>query len=89
MTGMKELLVLRHAKSSWKHAGLDDHDRPLNKRGQRNAPRMGQLLRDEEYRNISTYVEQFRSGFFRDLETAGIEAGKEVLEMIERELEND
>ena len=44
---MLSLLILRHAKSSWKHAGLADHDRPLNKRGLRDAPRMGRLLRDE------------------------------------------
>lgn len=41
---MKTLLVLRHAKSSWKDPSLTDHDRPLNTRGQRAAPRMGQLL---------------------------------------------
>lgn len=41
---MKQLLILRHAKSSWKHAGLTDHDRPLNPRGLRDAPRMGRLL---------------------------------------------
>ena len=44
---MKTLLRLRHAKSSWKDSELDDHDRPLNKRGKRDAPRMGQLLKDE------------------------------------------
>jgi len=44
---MKTLLLLRHAKSSWKDSELDDHDRPLNKRGKRDAPRMGQLLKDE------------------------------------------
>jgi phosphohistidine phosphatase len=41
---MKTLLLLRHAKSSWDNPELDDHDRPLNKRGKRDAPRMGQLL---------------------------------------------
>nr|NIL98123.1 hypothetical protein [Planctomycetales bacterium]NIP70269.1 hypothetical protein [Planctomycetales bacterium] len=41
---MKTLLLLRHAKSSWDDSALDDHDRPLNKRGKRDAPRMGQLL---------------------------------------------
>jgi phosphohistidine phosphatase len=45
---MKTLLILRHAKSSWKHAGLPDFDRPLNKRGKRDAPRMGELLRQED-----------------------------------------
>jgi phosphohistidine phosphatase len=44
---MKTLLLLRHAKSSWKDSELDDHDRPLNKRGKRDAPRMGKLLVDE------------------------------------------
>ena len=43
---MKTLLLLRHAKSSWKHHDLTDHDRPLNKRGQRDAPRVGRLLND-------------------------------------------
>jgi phosphohistidine phosphatase len=41
---MRTLLILRHAKSSWKEPGLTDHDRPLNKRGQRDAPRVGELL---------------------------------------------
>jgi phosphohistidine phosphatase len=42
---MKTLLVLRHAKSSWQEAALDDHERPLNKRGLRDGPRMGELIR--------------------------------------------
>lgn len=42
---MKTLLILRHAKSSWKDAALADHDRPLNKRGKQDAPRMGKFLR--------------------------------------------
>ena len=44
---MKTLLLLRHAKSSWSNPSLDDHDRPLNKRGKRAAPAMGALLADE------------------------------------------
>ena len=44
---MKTLLILRHAKSSWDDASLDDHERPLNARGRRDAPRVGDLLRDE------------------------------------------
>ena len=42
---MKTLLVLRHAKSSWDDPALDDHERPLNARGERDAPRMGRLVR--------------------------------------------
>jgi phosphohistidine phosphatase len=41
---MKTLLLMRHAKSSWASPGLPDKARPLNKRGKRDAPRMGQLL---------------------------------------------
>jgi phosphohistidine phosphatase len=37
----------RHAKSSWKHADLSDHDRPLNKRGKRDAPRLREHLKNE------------------------------------------
>ena len=41
---MKTLYLVRHAKSSWDDPGLDDFERPLNKRGLRNAPEMGQRL---------------------------------------------
>ncbi len=41
---MKHLLLMRHAKSSWKDPALSDFDRPLNGRGRRTAPRMGALL---------------------------------------------
>jgi len=42
---MKTLYLVRHAKSSWDNANLSDHDRPLNQRGERDAPRMGKRLR--------------------------------------------
>ncbi len=45
---MKILLILRHAKSSWKNPGLADINRPLNKRGKRDAPRIGMLLREQD-----------------------------------------
>ena len=37
---------MRHAKSSWKETGMDDHDRPLNKRGLRDAPRIADAIHD-------------------------------------------
>lgn len=42
---MKRLLILRHAKSSWSDSSLGDWQRPLNERGLRDAPRVGDLLR--------------------------------------------
>lgn len=42
---MKTLTICRHAKSSWVTADIDDHDRPLNKRGERDAPIMGDLIK--------------------------------------------
>ncbi|HEB51019.1 MAG TPA: histidine phosphatase family protein [Desulfobulbus sp.] len=41
---MKRLLLCRHAKSSWKDPSLADRDRPLNRRGKRDAPLMGERL---------------------------------------------
>ena len=42
---MKTLLLLRHAKSSWDDASLSDLERPLNDRGRRTAPFMGELIK--------------------------------------------
>jgi phosphohistidine phosphatase len=41
---MKILTLVRHAKSSWKDTSLADRDRPLNKRGKRDAPEMGRRI---------------------------------------------
>lgn len=41
---MKTLHLLRHAKSAWDDPALEDHDRPLNPRGQRAAATMAQHL---------------------------------------------
>jgi phosphohistidine phosphatase len=45
---MKTLLLMRHAKSSWKIKDIPDHERPLTKRGRKDAPRIGSLLADQE-----------------------------------------
>lgn len=41
---MRRLTLVRHAKSAWDDPGLADFDRPLNARGQRDAPVMAQRL---------------------------------------------
>lgn len=43
---MKKLTLIRHAKSSWGTPGVEDFDRPLNKRGKRDLPAMAQRVRD-------------------------------------------
>ena len=43
---MRELLLLRHAKSSWDQPGMADHERDLDPRGLAAARRMGALLRE-------------------------------------------
>ena len=52
---MKQLLIIRHAKSSWSTPGQNDFDRPLNERGQRDAPMMAKRLLDKKIR-IDTFV---------------------------------
>ncbi len=46
---MKELFIIRHAKSSWAHQGLSDHERPLNNRGEVDAPLMGSILKGHNF----------------------------------------
>ena len=46
---VKTLILLRHAKSSWDDASLDDHDRPLEDRGRRAAPVMAAHLDDQGF----------------------------------------
>lgn len=43
-SSVKKLYLVRHSKSSWKKTGLSDFERPLNKRGKRDALFMGKLL---------------------------------------------
>ncbi|MBP0443682.1 histidine phosphatase family protein [Roseomonas sp. SSH11] len=43
---MRQLLLLRHAKSAWDDPALSDHARPLNARGRRAAAAMAAAMRD-------------------------------------------
>lgn len=45
---MKTLIVIRHAKSSWDNPELTDFKRPLNDRGERDAPRMAKRLKEKD-----------------------------------------
>ena len=52
---MKQLLVIRHAKSSWEIGSLNDFDRPLNDRGNRDAPLMAMRLENKNIK-IDAFV---------------------------------
>ncbi len=45
---MKTLYVARHAKSSWEHAGLDDHDRPLLEKGKKRTRKIIEYLLSQD-----------------------------------------
>ena len=47
---MKILTIVRHAKSSWKNNSLSDDRRPLNRRGERDAPVMGKRIHEHGIR---------------------------------------
>lgn len=47
---MKTLLLVRHAKSSWDDASLNDFERPLNDRGKKDAPMMADRLHERGIR---------------------------------------
>jgi len=69
---MKTLYLMRHAKSSWKDSHLMDHERPLKKRGRKDAGAMGGLLSGKKRTPAIIYS----STAERARETAGIVAEK-------------
>jgi phosphohistidine phosphatase len=78
----KTLLLLRHAKSSWKDERLSDHDRPLNRRGKLAAPRMGRLIRDQGIvpeRILSSTAARARATAEAVAEACGFEGEIELL----------
>lgn len=52
---MKQAIFVRHAKSSWENLELRDFDRPLNKRGLRDAPFMAKLLQGKAIKIDAIY----------------------------------
>jgi len=75
---MKQLAILRHAKSDWGNPGLTDFDRPLNKRGRKAAKKIGRVLKERglAFGQIVTSpaqraketVERFLIGYEQDLD---------------------
>ncbi len=74
---MKTLLLLRHAKSSWKDSSLPDFERPLNQRGLKAAPLIGRLIRKRKLQPdviISSPAERARQTTQLVIEAAGLTA---------------
>jgi phosphohistidine phosphatase len=45
---MKTLLLMRHAKSSWKDESLSDHERPLKKRGKKDSKLIARVIKKKD-----------------------------------------
>jgi phosphohistidine phosphatase len=72
---MKTLLLLRHAKSSWKDTNVKDFDRPLNHRGLKAAPAVGRLIRKRKLEPeivLSSPAERARQTTQLVIDAAGI-----------------
>ncbi len=57
---MKELLILRHAKSDWSQDGMNDSDRPLNDRGRADALLMGRFIKNADIIPQHIYISPAR-----------------------------
>ena len=82
---MKTLLIMRHGKSSWDNATLADHDRPLNPRGKRDAPRMGNLIRDQNLvpdHILSSTAKRARKTAAKAAEACGFQHALELRESL-------
>jgi phosphohistidine phosphatase len=78
---VKTLLVLRHGKSSWAEPDLDDHDRPLKKRGRRGARSIGRQLQQAGLLPdlvLSSTARRARATARRCLAASGAEARLEI-----------
>lgn len=82
---MKSVLILRHAKSSWGDSGLSDHDRPLNDRGKRDAPRIGELIQSLDIQPdqiLSSTAKRARKTAKRVAQAMGYSGPIELLERL-------
>ena len=74
-SGMKHLCLLRHAKSSWDHRELSDHERPLKGRGRRDSHLVGQALSINFDAIYSSTAERAQSTIKLVMPDAGIDEG--------------
>jgi phosphohistidine phosphatase len=82
---MKTLLLLRHAKSSWKDTSLRDFDRPLNKRGENDAQFIGKYIRKQRIQPdlvINSPAERARQTTELVMKSAGLKVELESDERI-------
>ena len=54
---MRSLTIVRHAKSSWSDGSLPDRERPLNRRGEKDAPEMGRRIAEAGIEEMQQYVD--------------------------------
>ena len=100
---MKQLFLVRHAKSSWDDPTLSDFDRPLNERGKKDAPAMAKKLRDRKIKidaaisSPAKRAKQTAKHFIREfdlkkknvvLESKLYEAGEESFQEVVESLKN-
>ena len=79
---MPMLYLMRHAKSDWHSAATSDYDRPLNKRGSRDAVRMGQWLDANDLRPqvlLASPAQRTRQTVLAVAEALGVKDGEVML----------
>ncbi len=72
----RRLILMRHAKSSWKSAAQSDHERPLNKRGKHDAPRVARRFLELDWHPqwvVSSDAQRTRDTFEQIEEELGSE----------------
>ena len=82
---MRTLLIMRHAKSGWDNPDLADFDRPLNSRGLKTAPFMGNIIYENDLQPdfiISSPAKRAKQTAILVKETAQIETKIEYEEKI-------
>jgi len=81
---MKQLILVRHAKSDWGNPGLDDIDRPLSARGKRDAPVMAHRLLDKKIR-IDAFISSPAKRAARTAKVFAAELGAKKKDIIFKE----